>query len=87
MELYPFWLYKGVDAGVWMAHWYMGGLGEQGEDEMWRTAIQVEVHLLSFYTIDGWGTKIQNEILATVMRDLLRGRERRSGSKEMNLLV
>jgi hypothetical protein len=50
-ELYSFWLYKKIDAGLWMMQGYAEGLGEQSETAVWRNAIQVGVHLLAFSTI------------------------------------
>ena len=70
-ELYAFWLYKKIDAGLWMVLGYVEGLGEQSEMAVWRNAVQVGVHLLSFSTIAGWGTPDQIEDVARLARDIV----------------
>jgi len=70
-ELYSFWLYKKIDAGLWMMQGYAEGLGEQSETAVWRNAIQVGVHLLAFSTIAGWGTPDQIEDVARLARDII----------------
>ena len=71
-ELYALWLYKKIDAGLWMVQGYAEGLGEQTEASAWRTALQVGVHLLSFGTVaPGWGTREQAEDVARVGRDII----------------
>lgn len=70
-ELYSFWLYKKIDAGLWMVQGYVKGLGEQSEADALRIAIQVGVHLLSFSTIAGWGTPDQIEGVARLAREII----------------
>ena len=70
-ELYSFWLYKKIDAGLWILQGYAEGLGEQRETEVWRNIIQAGVHLLSFSTIAGWGTPDQIEEVAGLARDII----------------
>jgi hypothetical protein len=70
-EFYAFWLYKKIDAGLWMMQGYIEGLGEQSESSAWRNAIQVGVHLLAFSTIAGWGTPEQIETVAGLARDII----------------
>ena len=70
-ELYAFWLYKKIDAGLWMMQGYAEGLGEQSETSVWRNAIQLGVHLLAFSTIAGWGTPDQIEDVVQLARDII----------------
>jgi hypothetical protein len=70
-EFYAFWLYKKIDAGLWMMRGYIKGLGEQSESLVWRNAIQVGVHLLAFSTIAGWGTPDQIKHVAGLARDII----------------
>jgi hypothetical protein len=70
-EFYAFWLYKKIDAGLWVMQGYIEGLGKQSESLAWRNAIQVGVHLLAFSTIAGWGTPGQIEIVAGLGRDII----------------
>lgn len=71
-ELYALWLYRKIDAGLWMVQGYVDGLGEQTETSAWRTALQVGCHLLSFGTAaPGWGTPDQVKEVARVGRDIL----------------
>ncbi|KAJ5579852.1 uncharacterized protein N7459_005837 [Penicillium hispanicum] len=71
-ELYALWLYRRIDAGLWMIQGYADGLGEQTESSAWRIALQVGSHLLSFGTIaPGWGTPEQVEEVALRGRDIV----------------
>lgn len=71
-ELYALWLYKKIDAGLWMMQGYAEGLGEQTESRAWRTILQVGVHLLSFGTIaPGWGTPEQVEQVAKLGKEIV----------------
>ena len=53
-ELFAFHLFKRFDSGLWIAQGYMEGLGELGEEQKWRNALQIGVHLLAFGPIAGW---------------------------------
>ncbi|KAJ5624873.1 hypothetical protein N7510_001182 [Penicillium lagena] len=71
-EMYALWLYKQIDAGLWMMQGYAEGLGEQTESRAWRTILQVGCHLLSFGTISpGWGTSEQIEKVATLGKEII----------------
>ena len=74
-ELYQLWLYKSIDASLWVIQGIVeayGGGGGGGEDFAFRTAIQVGVHLISFGTfIQGWGTPEQVEAVARIGRDII----------------
>lgn len=71
-ELYELWLYKRIDAGLWIVQGYADGLGKPTKDSAWRTTLQVGCHLLAFGTIvSGWGTPDQVEHVAQVGRDLI----------------
>lgn len=64
-EMYALWLYKKIDAGLWMVQGYAEGLGEQTESSAWRNALQVGCHLVTFGTLaPGWGTPDQVEDVA-----------------------
>ncbi|RYP73057.1 hypothetical protein DL769_004294 [Monosporascus sp. CRB-8-3] len=71
-ELYELWLYKSIDAGLWIIQ----GLTEAYEivsaDFAFRIAIQVGTHLISFGTfVQGWGSPEQVESVARTGRDLV----------------
>lgn len=71
-EMYQLWLYKKIDAALWMVQGYAEGLGEQSDDFAFRTAIQLGCHLVSFGTIvPGWGTQEQVEDAARQGRDII----------------
>ena len=71
-ELYQLWLYKKIGAGLWIMQGFAEGLGQQTDSSIWRTAIQVGCHLLSFGTVShGWGTPDQVKEVARVGRDII----------------
>jgi hypothetical protein len=71
-ELYALWLYNKLDAALWMLQGYAEGLREQREASVWRIAVQVGVHLLSFGTLHpGRGTLEQAEEVARLGRDVI----------------
>ena len=71
-ELYELWLYRSIDAGLWMIQGLVETYGASDEDFAFRTAIQVGVHLISFGTsVQGWGTPEQVEAVARTGRDLV----------------
>ncbi|KAH7377528.1 kinase-like domain-containing protein [Cadophora sp. MPI-SDFR-AT-0126] len=53
-ELFAFYLYKNFDTCLWIARGYVEGLGELDEEQKWRNALQIGVHLLAFGPIAGW---------------------------------
>ncbi|KAJ4244771.1 hypothetical protein NW762_014348 [Fusarium torreyae] len=71
-EMYVLWLCNRVDAGLWMFQGYAEGLGPQSEASVWRNAIQLGVHLLSFGTLaSGWDTPGKVEDMARLARDII----------------
>lgn len=71
-ELYALWLYRRIDAGLWMVQGYAEGLGEQTDASVWRIAVEVGCYLLSFSTIDsGWGAPDRVEEVARMGRELI----------------
>jgi hypothetical protein len=71
-ELYALWLYKKIDAGLWMIQDYAEGLGEQSETSSWRSVCQIGCHLVTFGTLaPGWGTPEQVEDVARLGRDIV----------------
>jgi hypothetical protein len=71
-ELYALWLYDKIDAALWMVQGYAEGLEEQREASVWRTAVQVGVHLLSFRALHpGRGTLEQVEEVVRLGRDVI----------------
>jgi hypothetical protein len=71
-ELYALWLYKKIDAGLWMIQGYAEGLGEQSETFSWRSVCQIGCHLVTFGTLaPGWGTPEQVEGVARLGRDIV----------------
>ncbi|KAF5020302.1 hypothetical protein F66182_7678 [Fusarium sp. NRRL 66182] len=71
-EMYVLWLYKHMDAGLWMVQGYAEGLGPRSEAQAWRVALQMGVHLVSFGTLaSGWGTPTEVENMARLGRDMI----------------
>ncbi|KAH8902612.1 hypothetical protein BR93DRAFT_962166 [Coniochaeta sp. PMI_546] len=71
-EMYALWVYKRVDGGLWMVQGYTEGLGTRTEEFIWRLAVEIGCHLLSFGTIaPGWGTPSQVDDVARHGRDII----------------
>jgi hypothetical protein len=70
-ELWELWLYKKIDAGLWMVQGYADGLSQQTETSAWRNVLQVGTHLLSFGTAPSWGSQEQLEEVARMGRDII----------------
>lgn len=71
-ELYELWLYKKIDAGLWMVQGFAQGYGKVTEEFALRTAIQAGCHLVCFGTaVKGWGTPEQVEDVARTGRDII----------------
>lgn len=68
-ELYALWLSQKTDAALWVVQGYSDGLGPRPTDFVWRLAVQVGVHLLSFGTFGG--TPAQAEDVARHGRDII----------------
>ncbi|RSL58423.1 hypothetical protein CEP54_007791 [Fusarium duplospermum] len=68
-ELYSLWLSQKKDAALWVMQGYSDGLGPRPTDFIWRLAVQVGVHLLSFGTFGG--TSSQAEDVARHGRDII----------------
>lgn len=68
-ELYALWLSQKTDAALWVVQGYSDGLGPRPTDFVWRLAMQVGVHLLSFGTFGG--TPAQAEDVARHGRDII----------------
>ncbi|KAI1036556.1 hypothetical protein LB503_003382 [Fusarium chuoi] len=55
-EMYALWLYKSIDAGLWMMEGFIEGYGDISEDFAFRTAIHVGTHLVCVTTdFPAWG--------------------------------
>lgn len=71
-ELYELWLYKNIEAGLWIMQGFAEGYGSVGEDFAFRTALQMGAHLVCFGTsVPGWGTPAQVEETARTGRELI----------------
>ncbi|RYP15229.1 hypothetical protein DL765_005868 [Monosporascus sp. GIB2] len=71
-ELYELWLYKSIDAGLWIIQGLTEAYGIASADFAFRIAIQVGTHLISFGTsVQGWGSPEQVEGVARTGRDLV----------------
>jgi len=71
-ELLALWLYKKIDAGLWMVQGYAEELGIRNEASAWRVAVQVGIHLVSFGTVaPDWETPDQDEDVVRLGRDII----------------
>ncbi|KAI1862693.1 uncharacterized protein JN550_010030 [Neoarthrinium moseri] len=71
-EMYQLWLYKNIDAGLWMVQGFAEGLQLQSERVAFRTAAQLGCHLVAFGCVTpGWGTPEQGREVARVGRDVI----------------
>jgi hypothetical protein len=71
-EMYLLWLYKKIDAGLWLIEGFAEGLGQQTQALMFRVAIQIGCHLVCFGSVTpNWGTPEQNKDVARTGRDII----------------
>ncbi|KAF5974921.1 phosphotransferase enzyme family [Fusarium coicis] len=70
-EMYALWLYKSVDAGLWMMEGFIEGYGDISKDFAFRTAMHVGTHLVCVTTdFPAWGReKYERDI--EVGRDII----------------
>jgi hypothetical protein len=70
-EMYALWLYKSVDAGLWMMEGVIEGYGDISEEFAFRTAIHAGTHLLCVTTdFPAWGHENYDRVVA-VGRDII----------------
>ncbi|KAF5581262.1 phosphotransferase enzyme family [Fusarium pseudocircinatum] len=70
-EMYALWLYKSVDAGLWMMEGFIEGYGDISEDFALRTAIHVGTHLVCVTTdFPAWGRE-NYERVVEIGRDII----------------
>ncbi|KAG5806447.1 hypothetical protein H9Q74_008572 [Fusarium xylarioides] len=70
-EMYALWLYKSVDAGLWMMEGFIEVYGDVSEDFAFRTAIHVGTHLVCVTTdFPAWGRE-NYERVVEVGRDII----------------
>lgn len=71
-EMYAIWLYRKIDAGLWLVQGFAEGLGLKDEQLAFRVIAQVGCHLVACDSVvPGWGTPEQGEECARVGRDLI----------------
>ncbi|KAM6529463.1 hypothetical protein FALCPG4_007599 [Fusarium falciforme] len=71
-EMYALWLYKSINAGLWMMEGFIEAYGNVSQDVAFRTAIQTGAHLLCTTTMfPGWGTPEQVKEVTRVGRDIV----------------
>lgn len=58
-ELYELYLYRGIQAGLWLIQGFCAGYGIEDDAFAFRTAIHVGTHLVCFGSVQGWGTAEQ----------------------------
>ncbi|KAF4454910.1 hypothetical protein F53441_2649 [Fusarium austroafricanum] len=70
-EMYALWLYKSIDAGLWMMEGFIEGYREINEEFAFRTAIHIGTHLVCVTTdFPAWGPE-NFEKIVTVGRDII----------------
>jgi len=70
-EMYALWLYKSIDAGLWMMEGFIDGYGEVSKEFAFRTAVHAGTHLVCVTTDDpSWGAENYERVVA-VGRDIL----------------
>lgn len=65
-ELYELYLFRGIEAGLWMMKSFWSGYGIDDESFAFRTAIHVGTHLICFGNVQGWGS--QGQVLSVVAK-------------------
>ncbi|EXM16552.1 hypothetical protein FoTM2_004553 [Fusarium oxysporum f. sp. vasinfectum] len=64
-EMYALWLYKSIDAGLWMMEGFIEGYGHISEEFAFRTAIHVGTHLVCVTTdFPAWGRENYERVVA-----------------------
>lgn len=58
-ELYELYLYRGIQAGLWLIQGLCAGYGSEDDAFAFRAAIHVGTHLVCFGSVQGWGTAEQ----------------------------
>ncbi|KAH7174954.1 kinase-like domain-containing protein [Fusarium flagelliforme] len=70
-EMHALWLYKSIDAGLWMMEGFIDGYGEVSEEFAFRTAVHAGTHLVCVIADDpSWGAENYERVMA-VGRDIL----------------
>ncbi|KAJ4128990.1 hypothetical protein NW768_007516 [Fusarium equiseti] len=64
-EMYALWLYKSIDAGLWMIEGFIEGYEEVSDEFAFRTAVHVGTHLVCVTTDDpAWGAENYERVVA-----------------------
>ncbi|EWZ45930.1 kinase-like domain-containing protein [Fusarium oxysporum Fo47] len=70
-EMYALWLYKSIDAGLWMMEGFIEGYGHISEEIAFQTAIHVGTHLVCVTTdFPAWGRENYERVVA-VGKDII----------------
>ena len=70
-EMYTFWIYKQIPAGLWMVEGLVEGYGKISEEFAFRTAIQVGCHIVGVIPMVGWGDEEETKKAVAVGRDII----------------
>jgi hypothetical protein len=71
-EMYALYLYKSIEAGLWIITGFVQAYGYVSDDFAFRAALQVGAHLVCTTTVfPGWGTEEKVKEVAGVGRDIV----------------
>lgn len=70
-ELYELYLYKGIEAGLWLIEGFCAGYGIDDDRFAFRTTIHVGTHLVCFGNVAGWGNDAHVRSVIQLGREII----------------
>ncbi|KAL1880496.1 hypothetical protein VTK73DRAFT_5883 [Phialemonium thermophilum] len=70
-EMYELYLFKGVQAGLWLIQGLCAGYGIDDDEFAFRVAVHTGVHLVCWSNVPGWGTEKEVLKVLATGRDII----------------